>query len=131
MAEQTHGSLAAANEVELIAQIIRARQSRTILFRGILFADPAWDMMLELYLAALEARRLAISELGIKANVPLTTSLRWIETLEEGGWVRRVPDEYDRRRFFIELSDRGAMTMAVWVRLAQPTVENVGRRNLA
>jgi DNA-binding MarR family transcriptional regulator len=116
MAEHDHRSLAAADEAQFVSQIVHARRKRTQLFGATLFADPAWDMMLELYLATLEGRRLATSEVGNRANVPMTTSLRWIDSLETYGWVRRVPDARDHRRHFIELSGRGLETMSVWLR---------------
>jgi DNA-binding MarR family transcriptional regulator len=116
MAEQNHRSLTAADEAVLIAKIIGARQKRTILFGANLFADPAWDTMLELFLAELEGRRLATTELGCKTNVPSTTSLRWAEKLEADGWVRRVPDPRDLRRVFVELSARGSEAMHVWLK---------------
>jgi DNA-binding MarR family transcriptional regulator len=116
MAEHDHRSLAAADEAQFVSQIVDARRKRAQLFGATLFADPAWDMMLELYLATLEGRRLATSEVGNRTNVPMTTSLRWIDSLETSGWVRRVPDARDHRRYFIELSGRGVETMSVWLR---------------
>ena len=116
MTEQNHHSLTPADEAEVVAQIIAARQKRTRLFSPNLFADPAWDMILELFLAELKGQTLATSQLGHKANVPMTTSLRWIEKLEADGWVRRVPDAHDLRRVFVEISERGFDSMRAWLR---------------
>lgn len=115
MTEQNHHSLTPADEAEVVAQIIDARQKRATLFSPNLFADPAWDMMLELFLAELKGQTLATSQLGHKANVPMTTSLRWIEKLEADGWVRRMPDVHDLRRVFVEISERGFHTMRAWL----------------
>jgi DNA-binding MarR family transcriptional regulator len=116
MTEQNHHSLTPADEADFIAQIIGARQKRETLFGGSLFGDPAWDMMLELFSAELEGRKLATSELGFESHVPSTTSLRWVEKLEAHGWLRRIPDPLDLRRIFVELSPRGSETMHVWLR---------------
>ena len=116
MAEQNRRSFASADEAEVVAQIISARRKRANRFSANLFADPAWDMMLELFLARLQGRRLATSELARLANVPVTTSLRWIDKLEADGWVRRVPDRHDLRRIFAEISSRGFDTMRSWLR---------------
>jgi DNA-binding MarR family transcriptional regulator len=116
MAEQNHSSFAAADEARAVAQIIEARRQRTTVFSENLFADPAWDVMLELYLAELEGRSVATSQLGHSANIPLTTLLRWIEKLEGDGWVRRMPDPTDDRRVFVEISTRGLETMRDWLR---------------
>jgi len=44
--------------------------------------------------------------------VPPTTALRWIGQMVEQGQFVRVGDQADRRRAFIDLSDRCADAMA-------------------
>src|SRR5437762_3206264 len=57
----------AVDKLPIIAQvraILRARRSRDRFFDASLFADPAWDMLLELYLAELLGeRRLSVGSL--------------------------------------------------------------------
>ena len=115
MAEHKQSPFVAANHAASVTQIIEARRRRNSLFSPDLFADPAWDIMLELFLARLECRTTAASELGYKTNVPMTTSLRWIDKLQTDGWVKRIPDPRDHRRVLLELSDRGADVMHVWL----------------
>ena len=50
-----------------------------------IFADPAWDMLLDLMEAEIEQPRVAVSSLCIAAAVPATTALRWLKTLTEPG----------------------------------------------
>lgn len=88
-----------------IRSIIRARRLRERFFPGDLFADPAWDMMLDLMAARLEGRRVAVSSLCIAAAVPPTTALRWIKNLNEAGLFRRVADPQDGRRVHVELTE--------------------------
>lgn len=85
--------------------LIRLRRLRDQFFTRELFADPAWDMLLDLMAARLENSRVAVSSLCIAAAVPATTALRWIRTLTEHGLFVRVADPEDGRRIFIELSD--------------------------
>jgi DNA-binding MarR family transcriptional regulator len=80
-----------------------------------LFSDPAWDIMLTLFLAQLRQRRMAASDLSSATAVPLTTTHRWIDTLEQKGWLRRSPDPLDQRRVFVQLSERGSAAMGVWI----------------
>jgi CheY-like chemotaxis protein len=87
-----------------IRAMIRARRMRDQFFQPELFADPAWDMLLDLTAARLEGRPVAVSSLCIAAAVPPTTALRWIKTLTDLGMFVRVADNSDRRRVFIELS---------------------------
>jgi hypothetical protein len=90
---------------------IRVRRMRVQFFEGELFADPAWDMLLDLYAAALEKSRVSVSSLCIAASVPPTTALRWIGTLHDAGLFERQPDPSDRRRAYIGLSAKGLAGM--------------------
>lgn len=90
-----------------IRAVIRARRMRAQFFAEELFADPAWDMLLDLFAADLERRRVSVSSLCIAAAVPPTTALRWIGTLHDAGLFERQADPSDRRRAYIRLSARG------------------------
>ena len=75
------------------------------------FADPAWDMLLDLFAAQLTNQRVPVSALCLAAAVPATTALRWMKTLTDAGlFIRRV-DPRDGRRVFIELSDEAGAGM--------------------
>ena len=96
----------------LVRRIIRQRQLRARFFDGELFADPAWDMLLDLTAARVEHTRVSVTSLCIASGVPPTTALRWIGQMSEAGLLQRVEDETDRRRVFITLSDHAAEAMA-------------------
>ena len=96
----------------LVRRILRQRQQRARFFEGELFADPAWDMLLDLTAARVEAKRVSVTSLCIAASVPPTTALRWISQLSHAGLFQRVEDQADRRRAFIELTDNAADAMA-------------------
>lgn len=90
---------------------IRARRLRDQFFASEFFADPAWDMLLDLYAARLEGRRVSVSSLCIAAAVPPTTALRWIGTLHDAHLFGRQPDPQDKRRAHITLTQRAADAM--------------------
>lgn len=96
----------------LVRRIIRQRHLRARFFDGELFADPAWDMLLDLTAARAEHLRVSVTSLCIASGVPPTTALRWIGLMTEAGLFERVEDELDRRRAFIVLTDRAAEAMA-------------------
>ena len=100
---------------EFARSIINARALRRELFDGNLFADPAWDMLLELYALACEGRRISVSKLSFAAGVPATTALRWIDKLESEGLVVRFEDPLDARRIWITLSQSGYSAMESFV----------------
>lgn len=106
------GARRALPDPRLVRKIIAARQARARFFEGELFADPAWDMLLDLTAAHAEGQRVSVTSLCIAAMVPATTGLRWIKQLVESGVFERVNDPSDRRRAFIALSEQSKDAMA-------------------
>jgi DNA-binding MarR family transcriptional regulator len=96
--------------------IIRQRRLRERFFDAQLFADPAWDMLLDLMAAQLEHVQVAVSSLCIAAAVPPTTALRWIKSMTDEGLFERVADPDDGRRIFIRLSDQATHAMQRYFR---------------
>lgn len=87
-----------------IRELIKLRRLREQHFPADLFADPAWDILLDLFAARTEGKSVSVSSLCIAAAVPPTTALRWITTMTEHGALVRRQDPMDARRVFIELS---------------------------
>jgi DNA-binding MarR family transcriptional regulator len=109
----------AGGEAASIRAIIRGRRLRDQYFDSALFADPAWDILLDLTAAQIEKRPVAVSSLCIAAAVPPTTALRWITRLTEEGLLTRVADPRDGRRVFIALSDHAAEGMFAYLAAAK------------
>lgn len=84
---------------------IKKRRQRDRFFLSDLFADPAWDILLDLYAAHYEKRDISVSSACIAAAVPATTALRWLKTLSDNGQIVRVDDPNDGRRIFVAISD--------------------------
>ena len=106
------GSRAPLPDPRLVRRIIRQRQLRARFFDGELFADPAWDMLLDLTAARAEHTRVSVTSLCIASGVPPTTALRWIAQMTEAGLFERIEDDTDRRRAFIALTEKAADAMA-------------------
>ncbi|WP_339345533.1 MarR family winged helix-turn-helix transcriptional regulator [uncultured Sphingomonas sp.] len=87
-----------------VRDVLRARRLRDRFFGTGLFEDPAWDMLLDLFAAALEGTQVSVSSLCIAAAVAPTTALRWIGKLTAADLLHRHPDPQDRRRAFVSLS---------------------------
>lgn len=100
-----------ANLAREIRAMLRLRRLRDRFFDSSLFADPAWDMLLDLMAARLERVQVAVSSLCIAACVPPTTALRWIKLMTESGLFERVSDPIDGRRVYIRLSDSAFASM--------------------
>jgi hypothetical protein len=89
---------------DTVRAVIRARRLRARFFPEDLFADPAWDMLLDLLQAEIAQLRVPVSSLCIAAAVPATTALRWLKTLVSQGLFVRRADPHDGRRVFVELA---------------------------
>lgn len=99
-----------------IRALIRARRMRDQFFPSDMFADPAWDMMLDLMAARLAGQRVSVSSLCIAAAVPPTTALRWIRQLTDRAMFMRIDDPLDGRRVFIDLTETATQALFAWVR---------------
>jgi hypothetical protein len=97
-----------------VRAIIRARRMRDQYLPADLFADPAWDMILDLMAARLAGQCVSVSSLCIAAAVPPTTALRWIRQLTDRAVFARIDDPADGRRVFIELTDTAAQAVLAW-----------------
>ena len=99
-------------EAAVLRRIIKARQAGMRHFDADLFADPAWDILLDLAAARAERQQVSVTSLCIAAGVPATTALRWIGQMVDADLLVRVSDPHDRRRAYIALSDNTADALA-------------------
>ena len=80
-----------------------------------IFSDPAWDMLLDLFVAKMEARRVTKSNAYLASGVADATAHRHATKLMEAGWVRQARDPIDRRRIYIDLEDAAAERIGKWL----------------
>ena len=113
------------SDAPLVRSILRLRRLRGLHFVPALFADPAWDILLDLAAARIDGRMVAVSSLCIAAAVPATTALRWITQMTEQGLLVRHPDLHDGRRVFIALADAAAAAMDAYLAAARRMVAPV------
>lgn len=99
-----------------IRSMLKLRRGRDKFFESELFADPAWDILLELYAARLGQQKISVGSLCAGAAVPGTTALRWIGQLEGKGLIERSADPMDGRRVYLSLSNAGLNAMACYFR---------------
>jgi len=85
-------------------QMLAARGRLSQFVDSDLFADPARDILLDLFVAGEEGRRISISSCCIAAAVPPTTALRWIGMLKKRNLVQETVDPADGRRKWLSLT---------------------------
>ncbi len=101
---------------QLAREIVWSRRRRGAVFgQDSLFGEPAWDILLGLYVAEEAQQRLNVSAVCEISGVPQSTALRWLEKLERDGWVRRDPDPLDRRRFWMLLTERASNSIRTYL----------------
>ena len=100
-----NGTDRAASPIATARRLAAERRERRRFLPEDLFHEPAWDMLLALYLAHHERRVMNVKTLVAAADAPITTSQRWIDHLAKAGLVTRVTDPVDRRRIEVSLSE--------------------------
>jgi hypothetical protein len=84
--------------------IVKGRAKIGDHFNEHMFADPAFDMLLELFADHEEGRKTSIKSCSLAARTPPTTALRWIAMLEQEGLITRHIDTEDARRTLLRLT---------------------------
>lgn len=85
--------------------VFRERERRLRFFKPAMFGEPAWDIILAIYI--LDGRDLSASRILRMVHVPQSTGLRWMQYLEKERFVTRSDDDLDRRAIRVRLSERG------------------------
>ena len=90
--------------LQLASSLHQERGVRTESFEKALFGEPAWDILLALYVAAGRGYSMKVSDACYEARVPPTTALRWIEVLQREGHLCRVAHPMDARSSLVEMT---------------------------
>lgn len=93
----------------------KLQEARNSIFGEAVMPEPAWEMLAELMRARLAGQQLSVTSLALASRSPMTTALRRIEDLIQGGLAARVPDPTDRRRTHVELTPEGVARMRVFL----------------
>lgn len=101
--------------VEALRLLRRLHEARSSIFGPAVMPEPAWEMLAELMRARLVGQQLSVTSLALASSSPMTTGLRRIDDLIQGGLVARVPDPGDRRRTYLELTPAGVMRMRLFL----------------
>ncbi|WP_017663986.1 winged helix DNA-binding protein [Porphyrobacter sp. AAP82] len=102
----------ARSHLALARKAYALRRKRAVLFGNPdLFGEPAWDILLDLYIAAGEGKPVSVSSACIGSAAPATTGLRWLGVLAEEGLVVREADAENHRRVLVRLTPSGQAAM--------------------
>lgn len=104
-----------ASDVALVRNIIAARRSREGHLPADLLGEPAWDILLDLFLAEQEGRTAYSTSCCMAAAAPQSTGLRYIKRLAAEKLIVETPDRQDSRRTLISLTERGRGALSGWL----------------
>jgi len=83
------------------------RRRRTSIFDRSMFGEPAWDMLLALYILDVSGQRQTTGTLMHFSGAPVTTARRWLDYLVENGFAQRAHHPTDQRILFVSLTAKG------------------------
>ena len=89
----------------------RQRRYRQQFLDGDLLGEPAWEILLDLFIAYHEEREITVMSACLASGVPQTTALRWLNMLEEKGLIVRRAHRTDARARIVELSRDGVLAV--------------------
>jgi DNA-binding MarR family transcriptional regulator len=96
--------------LERAQYILRVRRSRERLLGRAMIGEPAFDLLLYLYVRSGQ-RETSLMNLAKPARIPYTSAIRWIAYLADKGWVARGESESDRRATSVYLTPAGRAVM--------------------
>jgi DNA-binding MarR family transcriptional regulator len=106
-------TLQAGPSLAAVAQtLLDQRLSRKNFLPCALFHEPAWELLLCLFVAHERGTALSVKELVSCVDAPVTTSQRWVDQLVHMKMLHREVDPADRRRLGITLTASAADSMA-------------------
>ncbi len=97
--------------IDIAKRLYEMRRVRDELLGSALFSEPAWDILLDLFISDHEHRRLSVSAVCIGARAPSATALRYLTMLQEANLVERTRDIRDGRRSHVRLTPCGRRCM--------------------
>ncbi len=106
--------------------ILGSRRRRSKAFKNIRFGEPTWDMILDLYIADREGRRVDVSGLCLASGVAPTTALRYVELLVDDALIAKVGDAHDGRRSFVNISGTLRDAIDEWLDQAEAGLSVAG-----
>ena len=104
----------------MLASIARseyeARKSRRRFIDAELLGEPAWDILLDLFIHQTAGRHVSVTSSALASHAPVTTALRYFSVLEEYGFIRRLKSKTDARVTFLVLTAEGFHRVGSYLR---------------
>ena len=106
--------------LEAARQAWEARRERERIFGSSLGPDPAWDLLLELFIAKGEGREATAATVSAASGLPEATVLRCIAHLADARLVGRQPHPFDTETVYLTLTDRAVAMISDFLARTMP-----------
>ena len=93
------------NLLKAARSIVEMQALRRRFFPTAMFGEPAWDILLALYLTSARANR-TVNRLAERSGAPLSTAIRWLHYLEAEGLVLLDTNVHDPAQRQVHLTDK-------------------------
>lgn len=102
--------------VEIALHDLNSRKRRASVLQRGLAGEPAWLMLLDLYVAERRHKRVQTVYLVEESGASHATGLRYLALLAKNDLVTRIISESDKRSKYVELTDFGRSTIEDYLR---------------
>lgn len=104
-----------AGLTEFARQILVGRKQRERFFDPILFSNPAWDILLNLYVADADGRPVNVLESCTASAVPQGVALRWLGYLQQEEMVIETTSPTHSRQTLVRLSEQARLAISSYL----------------
>lgn len=101
--------------VSIARAILEDRKQRSQIFNRGMFGEPAWELLLNLYIMDKQGPRLTIGGLVQIAGVAQATALRWLDYLKVQGLITREEHPTDSRTAIVTLTDKARDALGMYL----------------
>ncbi len=110
LSHPTHGDagpvqIHPSSEVDLARKTLKARRRREEMLGREFGLDLPWYVLLDLFVAVAEGRRVSVTAASLAAGGAPSSGLRMVSRMVEAGLLTRSPDSCDGRRSWVTLSN--------------------------
>lgn len=95
--------------------MFRCRMDRKSYFAAAMFGEPAWDVLLSLYIGEPAIDAMTVSRVAPLIQMPLSSTLRWVDYLEAQHLIVRRAHPTDGRSSMIRLTDSGRTQLELYL----------------
>lgn len=98
-----------------VAEYLSRRKREEFISRTLL-GEPAWDIMIDLYIQQQRGQFPSVGSASDASGVPDTSARRWLDALEAAHLLEKGPATFDRRAQRVALTEEGHFAVSAWLR---------------